>query len=216
MSTAIRPLIAELEHRSASNPKELHSLLAECHNAYLSTRSSLLGARVSDEVGKLDPRGSDLVDLVSTPAVARQYHSDRADTSWLQLPEGNLYGRIQPIQAYLPVGRISAIVSLCFRSEVRVIKLTLSVVSSKPYAITSTTTSDPVFFTNHPWKPFAESARSYKHSWSKTSHSTVWMTTIPSSAPHPPLLVSHPSIRTVTPATTFQATEDEDHLGKIQ
>jgi hypothetical protein len=69
MST--RPLIAELERRSASNPNELLSLLSECHTAYLSTRTALLGARVSDEVAKLDPRGSDLVDLVSQVVVVK-------------------------------------------------------------------------------------------------------------------------------------------------
>lgn len=64
LSTSVRPLIAELEHRVTINPNELHSLLSECHTAYLGTRSSLMAARVSEEVAKLDPRGSDLVDLV--------------------------------------------------------------------------------------------------------------------------------------------------------
>ena len=64
LSQSIRPLVAELEHRSSINPDELRALLSECHSAYISTRQSLLGARVSNEVGRLDPRNSDLVDLV--------------------------------------------------------------------------------------------------------------------------------------------------------
>lgn len=94
-----------------SNPNELHSLLAECHTAYLSTRTGLLGSRVADEVGKLDPRGSDLVDLVSASAIVRDHVSDVTDTSWMQLPETNLYGRVQSIQAYLPLWGVAAIVS---------------------------------------------------------------------------------------------------------
>jgi hypothetical protein len=66
LSQSVRPLVAELEHRASVNPDELRALLSECHSAYISTRQSLLGARVSDEVGRLDPRGSDLVDLVRT------------------------------------------------------------------------------------------------------------------------------------------------------
>jgi hypothetical protein len=64
LSQSIRPLVAELEHRSSINPDELRATLSECHSAYISTRQGLLGARVSDEVGRLDPRNSDLVDLV--------------------------------------------------------------------------------------------------------------------------------------------------------
>jgi len=64
LSHAVRPLMAELEHRSSVNPDELRALLTECHSAYISTRHGLLGAKVSDEVGRLDPRNSDLVDLV--------------------------------------------------------------------------------------------------------------------------------------------------------
>jgi hypothetical protein len=70
LSQSVRPLVAELEHRSSVNPDELRALLTECHSAYISTRQSLLGARVSDEVGRLDPRNSDLVDLVCFPLVA--------------------------------------------------------------------------------------------------------------------------------------------------
>jgi hypothetical protein len=65
LSHAIRPLIAELEQRVRSNPDELASLLGECHSAWVGTRQSLIGARVGEEVGRLDPVGSDLVDLVS-------------------------------------------------------------------------------------------------------------------------------------------------------
>lgn len=57
--------MAELEDRSAANPDELRALLTECHTSYIATRQSLLGARVSNEVGRMNPRGSDLVDLVS-------------------------------------------------------------------------------------------------------------------------------------------------------
>lgn len=94
LSASVRPLIAELEHRSSSNPNELHSLLAECHSAYLSTRAGLLGARVSDEVGKLDPRGCDLVDLVSPSYDSLPSWLTITDQGWVQLPQADLHGRV--------------------------------------------------------------------------------------------------------------------------
>lgn len=63
LAASTRPLLAELEVRSTANPDELASLLAECHSAWLSTRQSLLGARVSEEVSRLDPTKAELVDL---------------------------------------------------------------------------------------------------------------------------------------------------------
>lgn len=65
LSTSLRPLIAELEHRVSLNPNELTSLLSECHSAWVSTRQTLMGVRVSAEIGRMDPDGYDLVDLVS-------------------------------------------------------------------------------------------------------------------------------------------------------
>ena len=64
LSGALRPLIAELESRAATTPDELASLLAECHGAYMTTRQALMGSRVSNEIGRMNPGGSELVDLV--------------------------------------------------------------------------------------------------------------------------------------------------------
>ena len=64
LSTSLRPLLAELEQRVAFTPDELASLLQECHTAWVTTRQSLVGGRVSVEIGRMNPAGSDLVDLV--------------------------------------------------------------------------------------------------------------------------------------------------------
>jgi hypothetical protein len=97
LSHAVRPLMVELEHRSSVNPEELRALLSECHSAYISTRHSLLGAKVSDEVGRLDPRGSGLVDLVRAPVIFGADFQTRAGCSYLKqtcLDEFNLYKHI--------------------------------------------------------------------------------------------------------------------------
>lgn len=59
----IAPLLEELERRSASYPDELSALLAECHQAYFSTRKALLVPRIMEEIRGLDPGKSDLVEL---------------------------------------------------------------------------------------------------------------------------------------------------------
>ena len=66
MSTFLRPLLAELERRVRSTPEDLSSLLNECHNAWMSTRLALMSGRVNEEVGRMDPANSDLVDLASS------------------------------------------------------------------------------------------------------------------------------------------------------
>ncbi|WVQ81860.1 hypothetical protein IAT38_003987 [Cryptococcus sp. DSM 104549] len=63
LSQPLRPLLAELEQRVSSNPDELTSLLAECHQAWVTTRQGLIGQRVNEEVMRMNPTGSDLVDL---------------------------------------------------------------------------------------------------------------------------------------------------------
>ncbi|ORX38511.1 Sec34-like family-domain-containing protein [Kockovaella imperatae] len=63
LSPSLRPLVAELEYRASLNPDELNSLLAECHSAWVSARQSLVGPRVAQEIGRMDPDGYDLVDL---------------------------------------------------------------------------------------------------------------------------------------------------------
>lgn len=65
LSTSLRPLLAELEHRVRTTPNELSALMGECHSAWVSTRQALLGNRVSSEVARMEPMTSDLVDLVS-------------------------------------------------------------------------------------------------------------------------------------------------------
>lgn len=49
----------------STSPDDLASLLAECHSAWMTARQSLMGARVGNEVSRMDPGRSDLVDLVS-------------------------------------------------------------------------------------------------------------------------------------------------------
>ncbi|KAK4688991.1 conserved oligomeric Golgi complex subunit 3, partial [Tremellales sp. Uapishka_1] len=63
LSQNLRPLLAELEHRVQTNPDDLTSLLTECHTAWVSTRASLMGSRVAEEIGRMEPARSDLVDL---------------------------------------------------------------------------------------------------------------------------------------------------------
>lgn len=64
LASSVRPLLAELEERVLATPEELSALLAECHTAWISTRQSLLGTRVAEEIGRMDPGRSDLIDLV--------------------------------------------------------------------------------------------------------------------------------------------------------
>ncbi|RXK41165.1 hypothetical protein M231_01569 [Tremella mesenterica] len=63
LSTSLRPLIAELEHRVSSNPDELAALLGECHSAWVTTRHTLVGHRVNEEITRMEPAKSELVDL---------------------------------------------------------------------------------------------------------------------------------------------------------
>ncbi|WWD19057.1 hypothetical protein CI109_103515 [Kwoniella shandongensis] len=63
LSQPLRPLLAELEQRVSSNPDELTTLLTECHNAWVGTRQSLMGTGVNEEIMRMNPTGSDLVDL---------------------------------------------------------------------------------------------------------------------------------------------------------
>ncbi|ODN78720.1 hypothetical protein L202_04287 [Cryptococcus amylolentus CBS 6039] len=63
LSTSLRPLLSELEQRVSTNPDELAPLLSECNAAYVSTRRNLMGGRVNEEIGRMKPNGSDLVDL---------------------------------------------------------------------------------------------------------------------------------------------------------
>jgi hypothetical protein len=64
LSASVRPLLAELENRVQATPEELTSLLAECHASWISARQSLLGSRVAEEIGRMNPGRSDLIDLV--------------------------------------------------------------------------------------------------------------------------------------------------------
>ncbi|KAK1927132.1 Sec34-like family-domain-containing protein [Papiliotrema laurentii] len=66
LASSLRPLIAELENRVKISPNELSSLLAECHSVWVATRQSLIGGRVTDEVARMNPHSSDLVDLTRT------------------------------------------------------------------------------------------------------------------------------------------------------
>lgn len=66
----------------AATPDELTSLLTECHSAWVSTRQSLLGSRVAEEIGRMEPTKSDLVDLVSRSHPAKEILL-MADPRWL-------------------------------------------------------------------------------------------------------------------------------------
>lgn len=62
----LRPLLAELELRAEQNPKELSSLLNECHSTWISVRKTLVNPRVEAEIKRMQPWSNhhDLVDLV--------------------------------------------------------------------------------------------------------------------------------------------------------
>nr|ODO02272.1 hypothetical protein L204_01004 [Cryptococcus depauperatus CBS 7855] len=63
LSATLRPLLAELEQRVLSNPDELGSLLTGCHSVYVDTRQGLIGNRVNEEIIRMDPTGSALIDF---------------------------------------------------------------------------------------------------------------------------------------------------------
>ncbi|KAI9637525.1 Sec34-like family-domain-containing protein [Dioszegia hungarica] len=63
LASSLRPLIHELETRASRSNDELAPLLAECHSAWIGTRQGLMGPRVAEEVGRLDPEKGELVDL---------------------------------------------------------------------------------------------------------------------------------------------------------
>ncbi|KAL7422762.1 Golgi transport complex subunit 3 [Cryptotrichosporon argae] len=63
LSSSLRPLIAELEQRTRVNKDELPQILADCHAAWVQARQTLVGPRVAQEVGRMNPGRSDLVDL---------------------------------------------------------------------------------------------------------------------------------------------------------
>lgn len=65
LAPTLRPLVAELEQRISSSKNELTQILADCHNAWVSTRQALLGPKVYEEVGLMNPGASDLVELTS-------------------------------------------------------------------------------------------------------------------------------------------------------
>ena len=69
----------ELEYRVKVNPNELSSLLAECHSAWVSVRQALMGSRVNDEVARMDPANSDLIDLVCLVLLSRRSCTDHTD-----------------------------------------------------------------------------------------------------------------------------------------
>lgn len=63
LSSSLRPLLAELEQRIGASKDELPQILADCHTAYVSVRQALMGPRVAEEIARLDPMHSELVDL---------------------------------------------------------------------------------------------------------------------------------------------------------
>ena len=75
----VSPLLHELERRARSHPEELSSLLEECQTSYLSSRRSLLGTRLAEEIKGLDPSRTELVELVSSwcilPLLFFSYHT---------------------------------------------------------------------------------------------------------------------------------------------
>jgi hypothetical protein len=66
--------------------------------AWVTTRQSLMGGRVGEEIARMEPGKSDLVALVSNPAFATLRKGGKKltviDESGLQLLEGYLYGRV--------------------------------------------------------------------------------------------------------------------------
>ncbi|ORY35518.1 Sec34-like family-domain-containing protein [Naematelia encephala] len=104
LSPTLQPLLAELEHRVALTPDELTSLLNECHSAWMSTRQSLIGGRVAEEVIRMDPTASDLVDLTRVGcSYLKQTCLDEFNLykSFFLSGESQLYGFLETLCDYL-------------------------------------------------------------------------------------------------------------------
>ncbi|KAG8864493.1 Golgi transport complex subunit 3 [Tulasnella sp. 330] len=52
-STALRPIIGELEVRAAKHPEELSALLGECHAAFFYARRQLITGRLTEEIRRM-------------------------------------------------------------------------------------------------------------------------------------------------------------------
>ncbi|GAA6026037.1 hypothetical protein JCM10207_003876, partial [Rhodosporidiobolus poonsookiae] len=63
LSPPLRLLLLELETRAHLHPETFLSLLSECHHAFFSSRSALLGPRLAEEVRRMDPGRAELVGL---------------------------------------------------------------------------------------------------------------------------------------------------------
>ncbi|KAK6910494.1 hypothetical protein I203_104526 [Kwoniella mangroviensis CBS 8507] len=104
LSQPLRPLLAELEARVSTNPDELTPLLSECHSAWITTRQSLMGGRVLNEVMGMDPNGSDLVDLTrSGCSYLKQTSHDEFNLfkHFFLSGESILYGYLETLCDYL-------------------------------------------------------------------------------------------------------------------
>jgi hypothetical protein len=64
MSPQLSPLLRELEQRALAYPDDLSALLSDCHTTYFSARKTLLVGRLQEDIRKLDPAKTELVELV--------------------------------------------------------------------------------------------------------------------------------------------------------
>ncbi|KIJ49534.1 hypothetical protein M422DRAFT_160832 [Sphaerobolus stellatus SS14] len=103
-SYQVAPLLAELERRAELHPDEISSLLTECHTAYLSTRKSLLTARLIEDIKGLDPAHSELVELTRSGCTyMRQLCMDEFDLyrRFFSTGEDRLYHYLESLCDYL-------------------------------------------------------------------------------------------------------------------
>ncbi|CAK9781075.1 Sec34-domain-containing protein [Cutaneotrichosporon oleaginosum] len=104
LSASLRPLIAELEQRISTSKDELPQILADCHAAYVSVRQALMGARVAEEIARLDPMHSELVDLTRAGcSYLKQTCQDEFDLfkQFFLSGEAQLYGFLEGLCDHL-------------------------------------------------------------------------------------------------------------------
>jgi hypothetical protein len=104
LSASLRPLIAELEQRISASKDELPQILADCHVAYVSVRQALMGPRVYEEIARLNPMHSELVDLTRAGcSYLKQTCQDEFDLfkQFFLSGEAQLYGFLEGLCDHL-------------------------------------------------------------------------------------------------------------------
>lgn len=92
-SETLRILIFELEKRGRLEPDEYGSLLQECYATWFASRTSLLSAPLAEEVRRMDPGSTELIQLVRSDSprvsfrethLAHLHRHEQAATTFVQ------------------------------------------------------------------------------------------------------------------------------------